>query len=1108
MTASRGFSRVSWLSGLWVAFLFSIAGISALAQISSGTILGTVLDPSSAAIPGATVTILNTQTGLTRTATTDAHGAYRFPSVPTGVYTVKVEKSGFQTLTLPNITLTVAQNLVVNGTLKVGSTQQQVVVTGAAAVVNTTTSTLGGLVNDTSIAQLPLNGRNYTTLAVLQPGVNQNPTGQGQGQNGNGLWYSSNGASIRSNYATLDGTPIMNMLGGSVSSEIGTALGVDGIKEFRVITTGFGAQYGMAMGSQMVLVSKGGTNHFHGDAYDYLRNSHMDARNYFDTAANSGGHRLPEFQRNDFGGSIGGPIRKNKTFFYGVFEGVSSNTGVSVDANTFPEACFNEATAANSYTIDSACVPALGSSTITMPSVMRPLFALYSPPNGPSNTFAFGTSATAREYYGQMRVDQNFSAKDTFFARYTIDDATGNTPNGFNGIGAATFPGWRTLTTSRYQFLTLSENHIYSPTVLGVTHLSYARTNYNVGNLDVPNRIGSDYSFVPGLPMGAISVPGVTGIGANLTLGPPNAYGIQNIYTFSEDAYDTIGNHALQFGALINRINDGMATPLFTAGLVVFPSIENFMKGIPIVYESMTPGVPGSVRNFWYNTYGFYLQDDWHALPRLTLNLGLRYEFHNTPTETGGNSWALRDRYTSSTTTQGTPFANASLRNFSPRLGFAWDVTGKGTTAVRGGFGLYFDSANLGNPLQQAEEILPPVTPDSLVVNLSGAVITLPLTYTAANGSHDLFTTNYKLGQPKGMQYSLTVEHQLPAQVALSVAYVGFHGMDLYQSQEANPVLPTSVTGFGPHAVEYWDPSIVSHCANVVPSCRPNPNFTQVELVENLGYSWYNSLQVTASKQVGHGLEFNTAYTWSKSLDNTQSAQYSSDCSAGGTTDGADPLFGQGDYGPSCFDLTQVWNFSMLYHFPNIQAHNFTAKVLHGWWIGNIVTVHTGLPFSPVLAINRSCMDGCGSGFPVGIARPSIVTTAFTDANGNFVPYNKSSVNTGNPAQWFNPYMFMLQAPGYLGTASRGMLRSPGLSEWDFSVVKDTALPFLGEAGNLEFRAEFFNILNHANFGFPNPTVFTGTLADSSEAPLSTAGQITNTATTSRQVQMSLKILF
>ncbi|HVB34974.1 MAG TPA: TonB-dependent receptor [Patescibacteria group bacterium] len=1074
--------------------------------------MGTVLDPSNAAIPDATVTILNTQTGLTRTATTDAHGAYRFPAVPTGIYTLKIEKSGFRTLTLPDLTLTVAQNLVANGTLQVGSTTQQVVVTSAAAIVNTTTATLGGLVNDASIAQLPLNGRNYTTLALLQPGVAQQVTGGGQGQLG--VWYSSNGASIRSNYATLDGTPIMNQLGGSVSSELGTALGVDGIKEFRVITTGFGAQYGMAMGSQMVIVSKGGTNHFHGDAYDYLRNSHMDARNYFDTAGNSGGHRLPEFQRNDFGGSIGGPIRKNKTFFYGVFEGVRANTGVSSNAITFPSACFQEMTAANNYTVDSSCVSSLGpGQTIAVPAVMQPLFALYPAPNQGSNGFAFVTSSVAREYYGQMRVDQSFSAKDNFFGRYTIDDAAGTAPNGVTSVGAAAFPGWNIATHSRYQFLTLSENHIYSPTVLGVTHLSYARTVFGDDNFDENPYIDAQHSFQPGVPMGTISISGMTNMGPEGYIGPPNVINKQNIYTLSEDIYDTVGNHALQFGALVNRFNQGLNVPFLTLGSINFGSIQSFMEGIPSQYQIQAPGSPGGTENYWYNTFGFYLQDDWKAMPRLTLNLGVRYEFHTTPRETRGNSYVIRNPYTDAAATRGPLMDNSSLHNFSPRLGFAWDVTGKGTTAVRGAFGIYYDIANFGNALQQNLEVLPPLSGEIQAIN-PGTVLTLPFSFTPSDLGHNLFTTTYHIGQPKGMQYSLSVEHQLPAQIALSVAYVGFHGTSLYQTRTGNPAIPTSVTGFAPNPVEFWDPSIVSHCANVIPSCRVNPNFTTWEMWTTGGYSWYNSLQVTADKRFAHGLEFDTSYTWGKSLDNTMSGQAGSDCSNGGSTDGYDPLFGQTDYGPSCFDVTQVWNLSLMYHFPNIQSHNFAAKILHGWWIGNIVTVHTGLPFFPILALNRSCSNGCG----FGGTRPSLGTGAgtltVTGAHGtttyNFVPYDKNSVITGNPNQWFNPLMFMLPTPGYLGTATRDMLRAPGLSEWDFSVVKDTALPFLGEAGNLEFRAEFFNILNHANFGYPSATVFTGLLTGGpySEAPNPTAGRITSTSTTSRQVQLSLKILF
>ncbi|HVB34110.1 MAG TPA: TonB-dependent receptor [Patescibacteria group bacterium] len=1116
-------SRVLSIVGLALVFLFSIAGISALAQISSGTILGTVLDPSNAAIPGATVTLLNTQTGLTRTTTSDAHGAYRFSAVPTGVYTVKVEKTGFRTLTRPDVTLTVAQSLVVNATLEVGSTQQQVVVTGAPALVNTTTTTLGGLVNDASIAQLPLNGRNYTTLALIQPGVTQNFTGTGAGQSG--VWYSSNGASIRSNYATLDGTPIMNELGGSVSSELGTSLGVDGIKEFRVITTGFGAQYGMAMGSQMVLVSKGGTNHFHGDAYDYLRNSAMDAANYFDNPAATGGKRLPEFQRNDFGGSIGGPIRKNKTFFYGVFEGVRQNLGVSVNDVTIPAACHTA-----NHVVDNSCISTLASGqTLTVAPAIQPLLALYPSPNVGTDTYAYGTTAPSREYYGQMRVDQNISSTDMFFARYTVDNAQSTSQvidSGTQQYGGG-FPYFRNHLASRYQFLTLSENHIYSPTLLGVTHLSYARTIFRSGTaaqpggtvvgpggLTVPasGLIGPDYSFVPGNPVGTISIAGFTNLGApSCCFGPPDATGIQNVYTLREDIHDTIGNHALAFGALINRFNDGFDVPFFTDGSATFTSLSNFILGKPAIYESAYPVGYRPVRNYWFNTFGFYLEDNWHAMPRLTLNVGLRYEFRTTPVAPSGDSWAIRNRYTDATSTQGPPFVNDSLHDFSPRLGFAWDVFGNGKTAVRGAWGLYYDVASIGTPLQQSFVLIPPDTRFASVIN--PASFSVPLAYTSADIGPNIFTNNYNLGQPKGMQYSLTVEHQLPGQVALSVAYVGFHGMSLYQDREGNPVIPTSVTGFGPNPVEYWDPSIIPGCANRTPTCRLNPNFTTWSMLSTYAFSWYNSLQITGTKRLGHGLEFNTSYTWSKSLDNVQSAQNSSDCLAvgGNNTNGVDPLLGQTDYGPSCFDRSQVWNLSMMYHFPNIQSHNFAAKILHGWWVGNIVSVMTGLPTSPFLAKNRSCSDGCGS----GAARPSIGTGAATVTIGgktyNFVPFNKSSVTTGNPTQWFNPLMFMLQPPGYLGTAHFDMLRGPHLGTWDFSVVKDTALPFLGEGGNVEFRAEFFNILNHPNFSLPSSAVFTGALSDTgaySEAPLSSAGRINSTVTTSRQIQLALKIIF
>jgi len=324
----RTFRFPLWiLSALVLSFVYP-----APAQLPTGTILGVVKDSSGAAVPGATVTIRNTETGQSRMVTTGDDGAYRMPALAVGKYEVKAEHSGFATETQTGLSLDVSQELVANFTLQVGTTQQQVVVTAEAPIVNTSSSSLGGLVDENKITDLPLNGRNYIDLTIMQAGIT---TDAAVGHFGGvtGTWFSSNGAPVRSNYFTLDGAPLWNGLGGSSASGSGTTLGVDGIKEYKVISNSFSAEYGMTMGSQVVMVSKGGTNQFHGDAFEYLRNSALDARNYFDPA------KIPEFQRNNFGASLGGPIKKNKTFFYAVYEGLRQKLGVTTVDNVFPTAC-------------------------------------------------------------------------------------------------------------------------------------------------------------------------------------------------------------------------------------------------------------------------------------------------------------------------------------------------------------------------------------------------------------------------------------------------------------------------------------------------------------------------------------------------------------------------------------------------------------------------------------------------------------------------------------------------------------------------------------------------------------------------------------------------
>ena len=510
-----------------VCFLFGVGVFAsfALAQLPTATILGVVKDASGAIVPGASLTARNTETGQTRTAASGGGGSHRFSALPVGSYEVRVEQSGFQTALRSGLMLSVGQEAVVNFTLEVGAITQTVAVTAEAPLVNTTSGSLGTLVGEQQVSDLPLNGRNYADLTLLQPGVVQHRSSS-PAVTFKGALFSANGMPPRSNYFLLDGAPMGDVFSGASASSSDSTLGIEGIREWRVVTNSFSAEYGMRMGAQITMVSKGGTNSFHGSLFEYLRNSALDARNFFDypSAAAKPGFRLPPFRRNQYGGSFGGPIRKDRAFFHATYEGLKERLGLTNIVNVPGAGCRG---GAGSVITNVAC-PQLGAtvSQATIAPVVAPLLALYPVPNLSNDRFTFASTRTTDEQYGQIRGDYTVSGSDSVFVRFTADRAT--------VVAPLAFPQFRDDLTSGLTLLTLSDTHIFSPGMVGTFRGSFSRS---VLFANSPSDIaGPQYSFLPGDYFGSMNIGGLTSIGT--TNFNPN-HSKLNTFTYSGDLFYT-----------------------------------------------------------------------------------------------------------------------------------------------------------------------------------------------------------------------------------------------------------------------------------------------------------------------------------------------------------------------------------------------------------------------------------------------------------------------------------------------------------------------------------------------------------------------------------------
>ena len=1091
---------------LLLVFLFSSSLL--LAQTSTGTIDGTVRDSSAAVVAGANVTVTNLDTGIKRVVTSDEAGRYHAPQLLPGSYQIEARSPGFQTEVRKGIQVTVGSNLAINLTLQVGQIEQTTVVTAEAPLVEATTSSLSALVDDKTIRDLPLNGRSFDQLISLESSA---PTIRLRGQTtltGMSDAFSVSGARTQSNLFLMDGTELAGA--GSITTQpggvLGKNLGVDAVREFSVMTSNYSAAYGKRAGGIINLATRSGTNEFHGSAFEFLRNDNLDARNFFDRDPNDPLHRSspPEFKRNQFGGSLGGPIKKDQTFFFANFEALREGLGLTniaivpdADAHNgiLPLAASNCASASGTATADGRCqVPVAA-------SVKPYLAAIFPLPN--STNFKDGTAQylsnptkVSHQDFFLTRLDHKFSEKDSIFGRYnyTIGDL----------LSPDQIPLFAEKDNSHDQVFTIEEKHIFSPTLLNTFRFGYSRGRTFTNDLPVVP-LDSSLAFLPGQDtVGQITFTSSTVGGGTIsqtgTGTSVNRAFVVNDFDYTDQVFIYRGSHSIQVGAQVQRIQHNENFQNSVRGLFQFADLLSFLQAKPTLFRAPSQTGTGDATKAYRQIYsGIYLQDDYKIRPTLTLNLGLRYDLMTVPVEASGNRISNFRTHIDPVTglqtvdtipTVGSPFYKGHHDVFAPRVGFAWDVRGDGKTAVRGGFGMFYDQVENEFRFFTANN-----APFFSLLSLSNPPF--PLGFSGATGSASTPQPDgidYNLDVPTRLSYNLTVQRQITPSTVFSIGYVGSNANHLTRQTDQNTTVP-DLTQLANGVVFYLSSNP-----------RRNPALAGSRIISSDATASYQSLQTEFTKRMSQGLRAKVSFTWAKNIDDA--SVVISQHAAGNTNATENPFNRHSDRGLSAFDLGRNLVLNLTYDLPGSHLRGAAGKALGGWQMASIVTLSDGTPLSILTGFSRS-NDKARSISD----RPNLAPGASSNPiSGTFQGCAATSgiltpgSPLGTPDLYFDPCAFTVPAAGFYGNLGRDTVIGPGYADMDFTLVKDTAI---NERLKTEFRAEVFNLLNRANFGLPNNNVFTAPLSSSaSPSLLGSVGNISNTVNPSRQLQFSLKLLF
>ena len=1030
----------------------SVCGaLAALAQ-TTATIRGQVVDEAGAGLPGVRVTAENTGTGAERTAISGTSGRFVLPSLAVGGYEVRAEADGFKQLVRRGIELTVRETVTLELRLALGEFSDAVTVTDAPPPVNTQSGELGFLVSAQAVQDLPLNGRNYTDLALLQPNVQEYLQRDGGSVVAHGPGVSVNGQDPRANIYLLDGTLLNDFTNGPAGSAAGTSLGTETIREFRVETNAYGAEYGRNYGGQISLITKSGTNDLRGSAFAFHRNDRLDARNYFDTG------EKPQFDRNQLGATIGGPLAADRLFFFFGVEVLREDLGRTLST-------FVPDDQARLGLLPDPTAPGGFVDVGVDPSVL-PYLQAFPRQNGPSiggglAAFTFPFEEKLREEFYQARLDYAAAPGHQLFARYTLDDAEQRLPTDF--------PQFPRSFLSRNQFLTGEYQRVASAATLHTGRLGFSGTR--IGQNVEANLAAPLAPFVAGREsLGNIDIGGIPRFGPQISADVSLE---QDVYSLDYGLMHLRGRHLLKMGLLFERYEQVEFNPTFSRGLFRFPSLQRFLENRPAIFIGLTPEADLD-RQWTSDLFALYLQDDVQVGSRLTLNLGLRYETASVPSEKLGRDVALPD-LTASEPTIGPLYRNPTRDNWSPRLGFGWDVFGDGKTSLRGGFGVYYGTSIQQNLIVTITN--PPFTPRPVI---PGPTFPQP----AFNrGSISIRPIQFDLESPQLTTWNLTVEREVWKGISVAAGYMRSRGKNLLRNSDVN--VPT--------------PEILADGTPFFPvgAARPNPSFSTIELKSSDGESWYRGAFVDVRKRWRAGLSFDASYVRSTSEDTTQASTFFSDATNGTTSAFPESLGRDYNRGLSDYHAKHKATVSFTWDLPfGGDRDGLAGRLLDGWQLSGIGRYRSGNPLTVFVQNNWSRSQWAPALAPgVGRDRPSF---AAGRGGGDAV--------LGSPDQWFDPTAFVLQPAGTPGNAGRGSLIGPDLETVDLALVKNTAWSRLGDAGRVEIRLEVFNLLNRANFGTPSLIAFTGTAEG--EQPLPTFGRIRSTVTSARQMQLGVRFVF